>query len=483
MIRPRLITFVLGQFLAILGLTMLAPLGIAVAAGDSGVYPLGLSALLTIGPGIALTSFGRGRSRELSIREGLLLVVVVWLCVSFFGSLPFYFSPHFQTFTDAFFESASGFTTTGATVLAKVEVLPDSIQFWRCFSHWIGGMGIVVLGVAILPLLGIGGMHLYRAEFSGARSEKLTPRIAETAAALWKIYFALTFAEFVALRLAGMTALEALLHSFSTLGTGGFSTRTASIAGFNSPSIELIIIVFMLLGGINFTMHYRLWIQRRPGRFFSDIEIRAYLTVVAFATAVIAASLVLNNGYSLWPGIRTSLFQVVSIITTTGFITADFELWAPVSQIMLLALMFVGGCTGSTAGGFKITRVLLLIRIVSREFKRMVHRHGIFAVRLRDEVIPETAVQSVLNMVYLALMLNFSACLLVASTGVDVLTSITAVATCMFNTGPGLGSVGPAEHFGHLPAFAKWILAACMIAGRLEFYTAMVLFTPVFWRR
>jgi trk system potassium uptake protein TrkH len=322
-------------------------------------------------------------------------------------------------------------------------------------------MGIVLLGVAILPLLGIGGMHLYRAEFSGARSEKLTPRVAETAAALWKIYFALTFAEVIALWLAGMTLFDAVLHSFSTLGTGGFSTRTASIAGFNSVLIECIVIFFMLLGGINFTMHYRLWAQRRPGRVFS----------------------MLDNAYGFWPALRTSMFQVVSIMTTTGFVTSDFEQWAPVTQLMLLALMFIGGCTGSTAGGFKISRVLLLMRIINREFKRMVHRHAVFAVRLRDVVIPETAVQSVLNLVYLALTLNFAACLLVASTGVDVLTSITAVATCMFNVGPGLGSVGPAEHFGHLPGFAKWVLSACMIAGRLEFYTAFVLFTPAFWRR
>ena len=204
---------------------------------------------------------------------------------------------------------------------------------------------------------------------------------------------------------------------------------------------------------------------------------------MGIATALITASLMLNNNYGFGAGVRASLFQVVSIITTTGFITSDFELWAPVSQLVLLALMFVGGCTGSTSGGLKITRVLLLLRIVGREFKRMVHRHGVFAVRLGDEVVPESAVQSVLNMVYLALMLNFAACLLVASTGVDVLTSITAVATCMFNIGPGLGTVGPTEHFGHLPAFAKWVLSACMVAGRLEFYTALLIFTPAFWRR
>jgi trk system potassium uptake protein TrkH len=233
----------------------------------------------------------------------------------------------------------------------------------------------------------------------GLDRKKLTPRVAETAAALWKIYFALTFAEFASLKLAGMSWFEALLHSFSTLGTGGFSIRTPSIAGFNSRLFGSIVIIFMLLAGINFTVQYRLWVEKRPGRFFGDIEVRAYLTIVAVATCLITASLVLNNAYGFGAGLRTSLFQVVSIMTTTGFITSYFEQWASVSQLLLLALMFVGGCTGSTAGGLTITRVLLLVRIVNREFKRMVHKHGVFEVRLRDEVIPETAVQSVLNMV------------------------------------------------------------------------------------
>jgi trk system potassium uptake protein TrkH len=482
-IRAGLVPYVLGQFLLMLAATMLVPLGIALAGSDAGVYPAGLSVAVTAVAGAVLTWTSRRRSGELSIREGLLVVVTVWVGVSGFGSLPFYFSPHFPSFTDALFESVSGFTTTGATVLARAEVLPDSLQFWRCFSHWLGGMGIVVLGVAILPLLGIGGMHLYRAEFSGAKSEKLTPRIAETAAALWKIYFAITFALYIALRLAGMGSFDALLHSFSTLGTGGFSNRTASVAGFNNPIIEYIIVVFMLLGGVNFAVQYRLWVQGRVRRFFADVEIRAYFAIVAAATLIIAVTLVWQSSYSVASGIRAALFQVASIMTTTGYVTADYEQWAPVSQLLLLALMFVGGCTGSTAGGLKVARIVLLMTIVHREFRRMVHRQGVFAVRLSDRVIPESAVQGLLNLVYLSFLTNFAACLLVASTGVDVLTSITAVATCMFNVGPGLGAVGPSENFGHLPAFAKWVLSACMLAGRLEFYTALVIFTPSFWRR
>jgi trk system potassium uptake protein len=482
-IRPRLFPHTLGVFLLILAGTMLLPLGVAAVGGDSGLIPIALAILPTGVSGGLLTYFSPKRSGELSIREGLLVVVAVWVAVALFGSLPFYFSHHFPTFIDAFFESMSGFTTTGATVLAEVEVLPDSLQFWRCFSHWIGGMGIVVLGVAILPLLGIGGMHLYRAEFSGARSERLTPRIAETAAALWRIYFAITFIEYVALRLAGMGPFDAVLHSFSTLGTGGFSNRTASIAGFSNPWIEYILIFFMLLAGVNFTMQYRLWIERKPGKFFGDLEVRAYAGLVAAATAVITLSVVIQNGYTWSEGFRASFFQVSSILTTTGFVTADYERWAPLTQLILLALMFAGGCTGSTAGGLKIARMLVLLNSVSRDFKRTVHRHGVFAVRLGDQVIPDQTVQSVLSTVYLAFLINVISCLLLAASGVDVLTSISAVAACMFNIGPGLGTVGPADHFGHLPLFAKGVLAVCMLAGRLEFFTALVIFAPSFWRK
>lgn len=483
MIHYASLAYVVGMFLTMLGASMLVPLGVALTTGDAGLRPIVLSFLITSGVGAFLAAVGKRRSEELSVREGLLVVVAAWISVSLFGSLPFHFSPHFPSFADAFFESMSGFTTTGATVLPKVEVLPESIQFWRCFSHWIGGMGIVVLGVAILPLLGIGGMHLYRAEFSGARSEKLTPRIAETAAALWKIYFAITLLNYAALRVAGMGPFEAVLHSFSTLGTGGFSTRTASLGGFNSPLIEYITIFFMLLAGINFTVQYRLWIERRPRSFFGDIEVRVYLLIVAVATLIIGVSLIFQGGYPLASGFRAALFQVSSIMTTTGYTTDDFERWQPVGQLVLLALMFVGGCTGSTAGGLKVARIVILLRIVHRDFKRLVHRHGIFAVRLGNHVIPETSIQSLLNMVYLAFLVNFAACLLLAATGVDVLTSISAVAACMFNVGPGLGLVGPAEHYGHLPALAKWVLAGSMLAGRLEFYTTLVILTPVFWRR
>jgi trk system potassium uptake protein TrkH len=481
-IRTTTILHIVGQFLVALTGTMLAPLLFGHWAGND-PRPFTLAIVITGLAGFLLIRFTGHPKGDLSQREGVLLVFAVWMASSAFGCLPFYLSPHFASFTDAFFEATSGFTTTGATVLSNVEVLPHNLQFWRCFSHWLGGMGIVLLGIAILPLVGIGGMPLYRAEFSGAKSEKLKPRITETALALWRIYFALTLTEYLALRWAGMDPFDAACHTFSTLGTGGFSTRTASIAAFDSITVESIIILFMLLAGINFTLHYRFWVERRPGSLFFDVEVRFYLLVVAGATSVILVSLMLQDGFSPGSALRSSLFQVSSITTTTGFVTANFENWNPFPQLILLAIMFIGGCTGSTAGGLKSSRILLVLKVVTREFKRMVERRGVFAIRLGSQTIPEHTIQSLLNLVYVAFLTNVVACLLLSVCGVDVLTSIAAVAASMFNIGPGLGNVGPAEHYGHLPALAKWVLSLCMLAGRLEFYTVLVIFAPAFWRR
>ncbi len=462
---------------------MLVPIAYGLLTGGEGLRPLVTSAVATAAAGGFCFLRFRRHARELTRREGLLLVVATWVGICLFGSLPFYLSAHFNNFTDAFFEAVSGFTTTGATVLVKVEVLPEPLQFWRCFTHWLGGMGIVLLGVAILPLLGHGGMQLYRAEFSGAKSEKLKPRIAETASALWKIYFALTVIEYLALRWAGMSRFDALCHTFSTLGTAGFSTRTDSIAGFDSPAIELIIVLFMLLAGVSFVQHYRLWVERRPRSVFADVEIRYYLLLIGAATLVVCGILIWRSGYAPALAMRVALFQVTSIVTTTGFVTDNFAIWPPLPQLIILALMFIGGCTGSTAGGMKISRILLLTRVVDREFKRMVERRGVFAVRLGGQVIPEETVQSLLNLVYLAFVINFVACGLLAAVGVDVLTAIAAVAASMFNIGPGLGGVGPVDTYAHLPMLGKWVLTGCMLAGRLEFYTVLVILTPAFWRK
>ncbi len=483
LIRWAAVGFILGQFLLALAASMLLPIVWGLAFGGSGLQALVWSLLLTAGTGGSLLAALPRPERELKQREALALVVLAWVAVASFGSLPFVLSGYFRTVTDAVFEGASGFTTTGATILTDVEVLPEPIQLWRCFSHWLGGMGIVLLGIAVLPLVGHGGMSLYRAEFSGAKSEKLKPRITETVLALYKLYVAFTVAELLALRVAGMTWFEATCHAFSTLGTGGFSTRNASVGGFQSPAIEWIVIVFMVIAGISFVQHYRLFVERRPRSFFTDFEVRAYLLVALAAAALIVPTLVWFNGYDLARAVRGAAFQVAAIITTTGFGTENFELWFPLAQMILFGLMFVGGCTGSTAGGLKVSRLVLLARVVGREFRRMVERHGVFTVRLGGRVIPETTIQSLLNLIYLAGVVLAVSCLLLAAQGVDLLTSIAASVACMFNIGPGFGSVGPAENYAHLPALSKWVLMVCMVAGRLEFYTLIVILTPDFWKK
>jgi trk system potassium uptake protein TrkH len=347
LIHHKALAYLLGHFLLALAGTMLIPLGFALWEPGDALQPLAYGVAATIIAGGLMVALLRRHAQRLSRREALLLVVGTWVSVCFFGSLPFLFSPYFSGLTDAFFESVSGFTTTGATVLDQVEILPRPLQFWRCFTHWIGGMGIILLGIAILPLLAHGGMELYRAEFSGAKSEKLRPRIVESAQSLLKIYLLLSVAEFVALRWAGMNSFEALCHTFSTLGTGGFSTRTASIAGFNSPAIEFIILMFMLLAGMSFIQHYRLWVERRPRNVLSDAETRNYVAIFVTASIVICLILIGSSGYAPAKALRSSFFQVGSILTTTGFVTDDFEAWVPLPQLILLALMFVGGCTGS----------------------------------------------------------------------------------------------------------------------------------------
>lgn len=483
-VDPRTLAWLLGSFLGVLGAAMLAPLGYALADGMRAAVGLFESLFITLAAAGLLLYLGWRPCRpSLRDREAILLVVLIWLAVCGFGALPFYLSDYYASYTDAFFESASGFTTTGATVLADVDGLAPALHLWRALSHWLGGMGIVVLGLAVLPLLAQGGAGLYRAEFSGAASERLRPRITEIARALWKIYVALTIALFASLWAAGMSPFEALCHAFSTMGTGGFSTRTASIAGFSDPLIEYILIGFMLLAGISFIQHYRLWVQRSPSSVVRDYEVRAFLLLIIVATGLIALGLALHNGLAWEPAVRAALFQVVSISTTTGFVSADYAQWQPLAQLLLLLLMFVGGCTGSTAGGLKVARAALMLRVVQREFRRITEPQAVIRVRLGGGVIPEETVSALLNLVYLAWFILLLASLIVTATGVDVLTALSAVVACQFNIGPGLAGVGPVENFGPLSDLAKWVLSLCMIAGRLEFYTMLVVFTAVFWRR
>ena len=483
MIRWALIGRVLGLFLLAFGGAMAVPLVYSLATTGEDLVALAGATGLTVTAGAALWFVCREAKQQLSLREGILVTVSVWLAAGLFGSLPFVFAPGIDKLTDAVFESVSGVTTTGASILAEVEALSRPVLLWRALCSWLGGMGIVVLVIAVLPLVGLGGMHLYRSEFSGARSEKLKPRVAETAMSLWGIYLALTAAMFGSLMLVGLGPFDALAHAFGTLATGGFSTRTASIGAFEQPWVEYVTMLFMFLGGTSFVLHYRAFLERRPVSALRDQEFRHYVGGIALAGSVAALLLYTQLDYPAEPAVRKGLFQVISIMTTTGFATDNFELWPPLGQLTLLALMFVGGCTGSTAGGMKVSRIAVLAKVVGREFKRMVERHGVFTVRLGRRVVPEPAIRGLLNLVYLAFIVNFVSCLALAAVGVDVFTSIAAVAATMFNVGPALGTVGPAENYGHLPVLAKWVLSFDMIAGRLEFYTLLVTVTPLFWRK
>jgi trk system potassium uptake protein len=482
LIRWDSLGHLLGFFILGIAVSMLAPIGLALYFGDQGLWPLLKALALTASLGAGLAIALRPEPHEITHREGILFVCLAWFGASALGSLPYYFSESFPSYTDSFFEGVSGFTATGATVLSDIEAVPKSLLFWRCMTQWIGGMGIILLGIAILPLLGTGGMELYRAEFSGARSEKLKPRIAETALALWKIYVSFSVAAYVCLRLAGMDPFDAICHTFTTVATGGFSPRGASVESFQSPAIEYIVVFFMMACGVNFTRHYRLFVERRVRDFF-DVEVRTYLAILGAITLVIAATLLRSAGAGGEESFRLALFQTVSIGTTTGFSSVDFETWTPFAKLLLLALMFVGGCTGSTAGGMKVARIILLFRVVGRQFRQMVERRGVFAVRFGGKAVSEQTINSLLNLVYIALMINFAACMALTAAGVDVFTAISAVAATMFNIGPGLGDVGPADHYGSLPGLAKWVLSFCMLAGRLEFYTVLVIFTAAFWRK
>ena len=483
MIRWPNLLQVLGFFILALTISLGAALLFALIQQDAGLGPLAAATVIAATAGISLLLGVRPPPHEFTRREGILLVVAAWVSASILGSLPFYFSDHFAGWTDAFFESVSGFTTTGATVLGNVEALPDSLLFWRALTQWVGGMGIILLGIAVLPLLGIGGIELYRAEFSGSRSEKLKPRIAETASALWKIYVAFSLAQYVALRWAGMGKFDALCHTFSTMATGGFSTRNLSIASFADPTIEMITAIFMVIAGINFTQHYRLLVERRPVAFLGDPELRFYLAFLGAATLGLTISVFQCCGVPLTGAIRLGLFQVISIMTGTGFSSSDFIQWNSFAQLLLLALMFAGGCTGSTTGGLKIARLVLLVGVVAREFRRMVEPRGVFTVRFSTQPVGENALHGLLSLVYLSFLINFSACLLLTAVGVDVLTAISAVAAAMFNIGPGLGQVGPMSNYSWMPPVAKWALSFCMLAGRLEFYTLLVILTRAFWRK
>ena len=420
---------------------------------------------------------------DLRVREGFAVVAFGWLCVGLLGAVPFWLSGQIPSFTDAAFESISGFTTTGASILTDIESRSHGTLFWRAFSQWLGGMGIVLLAVAILPLLGIGGMQLYRAEVPGPMAERLTPRIRETAKRLWAVYFLLTVLEIASLMIAGMGPFDAICHSFATMATGGFSNHSSSIGGYATPAVEWIIILFMFLAGTNFSLHY-LSMTGRWRVYHRDEEFRFYLSIMLVCVMVIAGVLVSVNFYPTWHDtMRHTVFQVTSILTTTGFGTSDYLLWPPVAHALLLVLMTVGGCAGSTGGGIKVMRVFILLRHAKLELKKILHPRGVFTLWFNNRALSPALQTNVLGFFLLYMVVYIAGVLILTFGGRDIVTSVGATAATLGNIGPGLGLVGPAGNYAFLVDWEKWLLVLFMLIGRLEIFTVLVLFLPEAWRR
>ena len=470
-----------GFLLIFLGIAMLLPIPFSLyyEGGDHPAFLIsaGITALAGF-LAFKLTRF----EQDLRPKEGFAVVSFAWLFLSLFGSLPFLLSGAIPSFTDAFFETMSGFTTTGASILTDIERLPHGVLFWRSFTHWIGGMGIIVLSLAILPFLGIGGMQLFKAEIPGPVVDKLTPRITGTAKILWAVYVLISAAETLLLWLGGMSLFEALCHTFGTMATGGFSTRNASVGAYNSAYIDWVIIFFMLLAGTNFSLHYR-FLRGDFRTYWRNQEFLFFLSLIGLASIVIGWDTFFHHYRDFPLALRKSVFQVVSILTTTGYGTADYEQWSFNSQFILFLFMFFGGCAGSTGGGMKIMRVHLLVKFVFSEITRLVHPRAVVPVRIGPTVVSREMAANVLGFFILFMVLFAVGVFIMSAMGLDLLTSFGAVAATLGNIGPGLGAVGPTDNYAHIPLAGKWVLAFFMLMGRLEVYTVLVLLSPSFWRK
>jgi len=481
--RWRYVLRTVGALIVCIGLTMIMPLIFALSYHDGSELPLVKSMLLTIATGACLFAlFHAHRINVMSHREGMAIVALGWLGAGFVGALPFHFAGSFPSFVDAFFESVSGFSTTGASVLTNIEVVPRGILMWRSLTHWLGGMGIIVLSLAILPFLGVGGMQLYKAEVPGPIPDKLRPRIRDTAMVLWKVYLLFTVIETVLLMLGNMDLFDSLCHTFGTMATGGFSTKNASIGYYDSVYIDTVITIFMLIAGINFSLHY-LALLGKPSHMLKDPEFRFFVGVVGVFVLISTLSVFKSVYGDLGGSFRYAVFQVVSIVTTTGYASADYELWPALPQSILLFCMFLGASAGSTGGGMKCMRIMLLIKHAYRELLRLIHPRAVTPVKLGRRPVADDVIKSVWGFFIIYLGLFILASFLLAAMNVDVVTSFAAVAACIGNIGPGIGTVGPTENYAHLPLMAKWVLTLCMLLGRLEIYTVIVLFVPEFWRK
>jgi len=472
---------IVSALVAIIGTTFLIPILVALFCGESAVLLAFIIPMIASWAFFLAVNLPFWKKIALDMRMTFISVALAWIGAGFFGALPLWISGAIPSFTDAVFESVSGFSTTGGTILSEIESLPRSINLWRCMTHWLGGMGIVALTVALLPLLGVGGFQLIKAETTGPEKGKVTPKIATTAKFLWIIYMALTVLNVIFLMIFGMDFVDAISHAFATLGTGGFSSRNASIGAYNSLPIEITTTVFMLLAGVNFSMYYYL-ISGKIRDVYENSELKAYILICFFSVLFITLS---NIGFygTFGRSLRFSSFQVASIITTTGFATADYTFWNSASQFLIFILFFIGGCSGSTAGGIKVIRWVVLGKQFNNETKRMLHPHGVFSIRLNGNPGRKDIVFSVAAFIMAYIMLVMVTTLVACLGKVDLFSSFTGALSMVGNVGPAFGKLGPSCNYGFLPGFVKWFYSFAMLAGRLELYTMIIYFVPTFWKK
>ena len=471
----------LGIVLVCEGLAMFPSLMVALIYGENSAWAFFYTILLLLIIGITV-GFIKPKNKGVYVKEGFAIVAIGWILVSFFGAFPFYFSGVIPSFVDGFFEASSGFSTTGASILQQIEGLPQGILFWRSFTHWIGGMGVLVLTMAILPSAGTGALQIMKAESPGPSPSKLVPKVRETAKILYGIYILITIIEIVLLKIAGMSWFDSFVHTFGTVGTGGFSNMNLSVQAYNNVYIDMIITFFMFVCGANFALYYQVLKGNLKG-LFKDAEFKLYTLIVIISVILIALNIYGTMYKGALQSFRYAAFQVVSVITTTGYATADFNIWPVFSKTILFFLMFVGGCAGSTAGAIKNIRFLILFKAAKRDLLKIIHPRAVYSVRVGGKAINEQTLSEVLGFFFMYIMVFCGAILIVSIEGKDLVTTVTSVATTLGNVGPGLGMIGPRGNFSGFTDLSKIVFSFCMIIGRLEIYPILLLVFPIFWKK
>lgn len=482
MINFKTVIRIIGILLLLETIMLLVCAGVSLYYQDEDLMDFCISAGITAGTGILMALWGKNGKRQLTRRDGYVLVSFTWIAFSILGTFPFYISGYIPSITNAFFETMSGFSSTGATILDDIEALPHGLLFWRSMMQWIGGLGIIMFTIAVLPIFGVNGLQVFAAEASGPTHDKVHPRIGVTAKWIWSIYAGITGILVVLLMLGGMDWFDSVCHAFTAISTGGFSTKQASIAYYNSPYIEYVLSVFMFISGINF-MLLLLFFNRKFKKAIHDAELKWYFWSVVLFTAAIAVILYYTQPMGVEEAFRQSLFQVISLHTSTGFATNDYMLWPAVTWGLLTIVMLMGACAGSTTGGLKCIRMVILAKIARNEFKHILHPNAILPVRLNKQVVPPSVQSTVLAFCFIYAAISIVSVLIMMSLGIDFLESVGCVVSSISNMGPGLGDTGPAFSWNALPDLAKWLMSFLMLLGRLELFTVLLLFTPEFWTK